>query len=663
LLVIVSPCNAPKTPGKRLRSALLASSALFCLFSASQLWAFDLEDVAAKAKDLAAKKFEAPKSNLPAEFRDMKFADYQKIRFREEKAEWATDKTPFKLSFYHQGMHFDTPVKINEVTATDVHEIKYDAGRFDFGDVKFDPKATEKLGYAGFRVLYPINKDDKNDEVMTMLGASYFRVIGKGQVYGLSARGMAIDTAMPSGEEFPRFTEFWIEKPQTDENHLVIFALLDSPRATGAYQLTLRPGTNTVVDVKSRMFLRDKVGKLGVAPLTSMFLFGANQPSRVPNYRRELHDSSGLSIQAANGEWIWRPLNNPKHLSVSSFSVENPRGFGLLQRGREFSHYEDLDDRYDKRPSAWIEPKGDWGKGTVDLVEIPTADETNDNIVAFWKPETQPAPGESVDFNYRLHWTMDEKAIHSPDLGWVKQTLRSIGDVRQSNLIRQPDGTVAFLVDFVGPVLAALPDDPTIRSQVTTDDNTELVENNLRYNPVTKGYRLTLRLKVKDNNKPIEMRAYLLRELPAEPGKEPALLVTEKDKAEQKAAAAKATKEAKEAPKATDKPEVAKADAAKPEAQKAEAGKPAKADVAKADAAKAEAIKPDAAAAKPEAVTETAKTDAADRPEAALADAARVKDGKESQQPAHGPASTLPDSAKTLQVLTETWSYQLPADE
>jgi glucans biosynthesis protein len=228
-----------------------------------------------------------------------------------------------------------------------------------------------------------------------MLGASYFRVVGKDQVYGLSARGMAIDTALPSGEEFPRFTEFWIERPKPGEKQLVIFALLDSPRATGAYRLTLRPGTDTIVDVKSQMYLRDKVTKLGIAPLTSMFLFGANQPSKVLNYRRELHDSSGLSIHAGNGEWIWRPLNNPKHLSVSNFTVENPRGFGLLQRGRNFSHYEDLDDNYDKRPSAWIEPEGDWGKGSVDLVEIPTADETNDNIVAFWSPEKLPEPGKT----------------------------------------------------------------------------------------------------------------------------------------------------------------------------------------------------------------------------------------------------------------------------
>ena len=578
--MIVSPCNAPKLSAKRLRNALVTGSALFCLFGAGQLWAFSLDDVSAKAKELAGQKYEAPRSNLPNEFREMKFADYQKIRFRNEKAEWADQNTPFKLSFYHQGMHFDTPVKINEVTADSVQEIKYDPTRFDFGDVKFDPKATEQLGYAGFRVLYPINKADKQDEIMTMLGASYFRVVGKGQAYGLSARGMAIDTALPSGEEFPRFTEFWIERPKPGDKHLVIFALLDSPRATGAYRLILRPGTDTVVDVKSQMFLRDKVSKLGVAPLTSMFLFGANQPSKVLNYRRELHDSSGLSIHAGNGEWIWRPLNNPKHLSVSNFTVENPRGFGLLQRGRDFSHYEDLDDNYDKRPSAWIEPEGDWGKGTVNLVEIPTADETNDNIVAFWSPAELPEIGKPLDVSYRLHWTMDEKALHPSDSAWVKQTLRSTGDVKQSNLIRQPDGSVAYLVDFEGPSLKALPSDAAVRSQVSVSDNAELVENSVRYNEHTKGWRLTLRMKIKDAGKPTEMRAALVQDVPPPAPEQDSSHVLKADKVLAKQHEKQAKKDAKD---------------------------------------------------------------------------------KEAKQPEAAPAT--PEPIKTEQVLTETWSYQLPADE
>ncbi|SDI38908.1 glucan biosynthesis protein G [Pseudomonas panipatensis] len=494
-----------------LRDLLLAGSAILAM-GAGQAWAFNLDDVASQAKKLASEKYSAPASNLPSVFSEMKFADYQQIRFRMDKAYWADEKTPFKISFYHQGMHFDTPVKINEVTSSNVKEIKYDPSRFDFGTLKFDENATKDLGYAGFRVLFPINKADKLDEITTFLGASYFRVVGKGQAYGLSARGLALDTALPSGEEFPRFREFWIERPKSQDKHLVIFALLDSPRATGAYRLVLRPGTDTVVDVKARVFLRDKVSKLGVAPLTSMFLFGSNQPSAQHNYRPELHDSTGLQIHAGNDEWIWRPLNNPKHLSVSSYSVENPKGFGLLQRGREFSRYEDLDDRYDLRPSAWIEPMGDWGKGSVELVEIPTPDETNDNIVAFFNPEKRPEPGQSLDYSYRLHWTMDEDALHSQKIALVKQTLRSVGDVKQANLIRQPDGSTALVVDFEGANLKALPADAPVTTQVSTDDNAEVKENNLRYNPVTQGWRLTLRIKVKDSKKPTEMRAALVKD-------------------------------------------------------------------------------------------------------------------------------------------------------
>ncbi|WJV64755.1 glucan biosynthesis protein G [Pectobacteriaceae bacterium CE70] len=474
------------------------------------VWAFSIDDVAQQAEKLAAKGFEAPKSNLPAQFRDMKFADYQQIRFKQDKSYWNAAKTPFKLQFYHQGMYFDLPVKINEVTATSVNEIKYSPDYFDFGSVNHDPETVKNLGFAGFKVLYPINKADKYDEIVSMLGASYFRVVGKGQVYGLSARGLAIDTALPSGEEFPRFREFWIERPKPNDNHLVIYALLDSPRSTGAYRFVVYPGRDTVVNVEARIYLRDKVGKLGIAPLTSMYLFGANQPSPTLNYRPELHDSDGLSIHAGNGEWIWRPLNNPKHLAVSTYTIESPKGFGLLQRGRNFLSYEDLDDRYDLRPSGWVEPLGDWGKGKVELVEIPTSDETNDNIVAFWTPDVLPEKGKPLDMKYRLRFTSDEDQLHTPGIAYVKRTMRSTGDVKQSNLIRQPDGTTAFLVDFVGPEMAKMDPATPVTPQVSIGANGEIVEDSVRYNPVTHGWRLTLRLRVKDNKQPTEMRAALV---------------------------------------------------------------------------------------------------------------------------------------------------------
>ncbi|HFK7159642.1 TPA: glucans biosynthesis glucosyltransferase MdoH [Escherichia coli] len=430
----------------------LSAAVMLTLYTSSS-WAFSIDDVAKQAQSLAGKGYEAPKSNLPSVFRDMKYADYQQIQFNHDKAYWNNLKTPFKLEFYHQGMYFDTPVKINEVTATAVKRIKYSPDYFTFGDVQHDKDTVKDLGFAGFKVLYPINSKDKNDEIVSMLGASYFRVIGAGQVYGLSARGLAIDTALPSGEEFPRFKEFWIERPKPTDKRLTIYALLDSPRATGAYKFVVMPGRDTVVDVQSKIYLRDKVGKLGVAPLTSMFLFGPNQPSPANNYRPELHDSNGLSIHAGNGEWIWRPLNNPKHLAVSSFSMENPQGFGLLQRGRDFSRFEDLDDRYDLRPSAWVTPKGEWGKGSVELVEIPTNDETNDNIVAYWTPDQLPEPGKEMNFKYTITFSRDEDKLHAPDNAWVQQTRRSTGDVKQSNLIRQPDGTIILSHDFVEAAL------------------------------------------------------------------------------------------------------------------------------------------------------------------------------------------------------------------
>lgn len=476
----------------------------------SSAWAFSINDVAKDAQSLAKKSYEAPKSNLPSVFRDMKYADYQQIQFNHDKAYWNNIKTPFKLEFYHQGMYFETPVKINEVTATSVKEIKYSPDYFNFGNVQHDKDTVKDLGFAGFKVLYPINSKNKNDEIVSMLGASYFRVLGQGQVYGLSARGLAIDTALPSGEEFPRFREFWIERPKPNDKRLTIYALLDSPRATGAYRFVIMPGRDTAVDVQSKVYLRDKVGKLGVAPLTSMFLFGSSQPSPTVNYRPELHDSNGLSIHAGNDEWIWRPLNNPKHLAVSSYATENPKGFGLLQRGRHFSRYEDLDDRYDLRPSAWVTPQGDWGKGTVQLVEIPTNDETNDNIVAYWTPDQLPEPGKEMNFKYTINFTRDEDKLHAADSAWVMQTRRSVGDVKQSNLIRQPDGTTAFIIDFVGTEMKKLPQDTDVAAQTSIGDNGQIVDSNVRYNPVTKGWRLTLRVKVKDPKKTTDMRAALV---------------------------------------------------------------------------------------------------------------------------------------------------------
>ena len=502
-------------PAPRVRSALHALACFMPMFWSAQGNAFTLDDVTAQARALMDKPYAAPVSNLPPVFSNMQFADYQKMQPRSDRFEWRDLPTPFRLNFYHQGMQFNAPVRINEINDTGVQEIKYDAERFDFGNLQFDKAATSALGYAGFRVLYPINQPGKLDEIVSFLGASYFRVIGKGQVYGLSSRGLAIDTAPPGAEEFPNFREFWIQRPQASDRSMVIYALLDSPRATGAYRFTVTPGgKDAVVDVQARIFARsDSIKSLGIAPLTSMFLYGPNQQSDVKrgNYRPAIHDSNGLAIHTGQGEWLWRPLNNPPQLAISAFEVDNPKGFGLLQRGREFARYEDLRDRYDLRPSAWIEPQGDWGKGHVTLMEIPTPDETNDNIVAYWTPATALRRGEMRQFAYRMHWTTDEPALHATGNAWVKQTLHSESEELQANLIRKLDGASAYMIDFEGPAVAQVPTGTAVNPQVDVGSNAELLGVSIARNPAIAGWRVTVRMRVKNPALPVEMRAALLQ--------------------------------------------------------------------------------------------------------------------------------------------------------
>jgi len=479
----------------------MVAAALLCLLPPQKAAAFGFNEVALRAKALAAAPFKKPAGNLPKELQELGYEQYWDIRFKPDKMLWRNAGLPFEIGFFHPGFHYNLPVKINEITSEKIRAIKLDPDAFDYGANKIDPNAARGLGFAGFRVHYPVNTPRYKDEVLAFLGASYFRALGREQLYGASARGLAIDTALNSGEEFPRFVEFWIEHPAPTAEQLTIYGLLDSPRATGAYRFVLKAGTETALDVKARLYLRDNVGKLGLAPLTSMFFFGENQRPERDDYRPEVHDSDGLSIHAANGEWIWRPLANPKRLLVTSFALTDPAGFGLVQRDREFSHYEQLDSRYDLRPSVWVEPRGPWGAGRVELVQIPAPDETNDNIVAFWVPDAPPRPKEPLDVEYRLLWQKDTDT--HPAQSWVVQTRRGQG------YVRKPDNSIGFVLDFDGPALRALAPDGTVEGVVSADANGELIEAKTRRNDVTGTWRITLRVRRLDDNKPLELRAHL----------------------------------------------------------------------------------------------------------------------------------------------------------
>jgi glucans biosynthesis protein len=475
-------------------------AAILLCSAAPAALAFGLDDVGARAHSLADHPYKAPSVDMPAELRDLDYDAYRDIRFRPEKALWAAEKLPFELMFFHQGRAVPEAVRMNVIEPSGERAVPFDPALFDYGKNKLDPRAWRGLGFNGFRVHYALNKPGYKDEVVVFQGASYFRALGKGQAYGLSARGLAVDTAAPEGEEFPRFVEFWIERPRPSASSLTIYALLDSRRIAGAYRFVLTPGTETVMQVTARLYARDKIGKLGLAPLTSMFTFGENQPGH-DDYRPEVHDSDGLSIQLGNGEWVWRPLVNPRRLLVTSFGTTNPRGFGLMQRDRSPASYEDPEAQYERRPSAWIEPVGNWGAGRVELVQIPTPDETNDNIVAFWVPDVSAAPGKPFDFAYRLRW---QSAGTTPaGVGWTVQTRRGRG------FVRRPDGDINYVVDFDGPALRTLGNSTDVEPVIWVDANAEVRERNLFKNPVTGAWRMTVRIKRNDTAKPVELRAYL----------------------------------------------------------------------------------------------------------------------------------------------------------
>jgi periplasmic glucans biosynthesis protein len=474
-----------------------------CLVAASAAAApFGLDDVVAIARTMANSAQKVPDNEMSKELLDLDYDQYRDIRFRADHATWRKEKLPFELMFFHPGFHYQRAVRIHEITPSGVRDISFNPReQFDYGKNNIDVSKLRAPGFAGFRVHYALNTPGYKDEVVAFLGASYFRALGKGQVYGISARGLAIDTALGSGEEFPAFTEFWIDRPQPNATQLTIYALLDSRRVTGAYRFVVKPGVDTSMEVSARVFLREQVTKVGIAPLTSMYFFGENQPNPTINdFRPEVHDSDGLSIHSGTGEWIFRPLVNPKRLLVTSYTLTNPIGFGLMQRDRRFSHYEDLESRFEKRPSVWVQPIGQWGAGRVELVQIPTPDETNDNIVAYWVPDTLAAPKQMMAYDYRLVWQMDN--ADRPPQSWVTQTRRG------HSFRKSPDDSIDFVIDFEGPGFMKLTPEAKVEPVVSAQ-NAEVREAIAYPNVVSNGYRLAIRVKRQDDTKPVELRAFL----------------------------------------------------------------------------------------------------------------------------------------------------------
>ena len=465
---------------------------------------FDFEDVVRRARDLASADFDTASPALPEALNKLDFDAWRDIRFRPEKAFLGANGSQFRLQLFHLGHLYRRPVTINTIRDGIAAPIPYSASLFDYGRTKIDKPLPVNLGFAGFRLHYPLNSPKIFDEVIAFLGASYFRFLGRDQHYGMSARALAVE-AGTTNEEFPFFREFWIETPEPDADQATIYALLDGPSTTGAYRFDLYPGVETAIEVSVQLFPRKPNVKFGLAPLTSMFFIGEDDHRYNDDFRPELHDSDGLLIHSGTGEWIWRPLRNPVRPEVSAFLDKDIRGFGLLQRDRDFDHYQDLDLAYEMRPSVWVEPRGSWGEGRVELVELPTGHETNDNIVASFVPKDSPEPGKAFSYAYRLAAGLDLAQL-SPN-GRALNTYQTVAAALGSADLPVP-GSRRFIIDFTGGDVAYYLADPQLVEVVPSTSQGTITRSFIVPNAHTKGFRAVLDVQLEPGQS-ADLRAFL----------------------------------------------------------------------------------------------------------------------------------------------------------
>ncbi|MGB5445229.1 MAG: glucan biosynthesis protein [Psychromonas sp.] len=467
---------------------------------------FTFEDLKALAKASAEKPYSATVVAAPELIDKIDYDQHWKIRFKEDQSLYPDGKNA-PVQLFYPGRYFPQPVEIYIRDDENlVHDVPFNNDYFDMPSDSLAHDLPKGFGFAGFRIMRPGMKPDW----VSFLGASYFRTDGPEGQYGLSARGIAINTGMNQPEEFPRFKAFWLGPAEQKGDDLSVWALLDGPSISGAYRFGLakdnKRAKGHITSVEAHLYMRDDVERLGIAPLTSMYWYSEKNKTIAKDWRPEIHDSDGLAIQTGSGQQIWRPLNNPQSVSTNSFIDENPKGFGLIQRDRDFDHYQDDGVFYNKRSSAWIKPNGDWGKGAVQLVEIPTIDETFDNIVAYWVPEKPARKGDVFTFAYDIEWRpLDPK---SKELASVVSTRQGIGGIPGQPV---PEGVDKMVIDFEGPALKGLDRDMKIKPVIEAS-NGEIVEPIGVYQVVgTDHWRLTFDYK-QSNKDPVSIRAYLTKE-------------------------------------------------------------------------------------------------------------------------------------------------------
>jgi glucans biosynthesis protein len=435
---------------------------------------------------------EAP---LPDSLRSIDWSTYRTIRYRPERALWRDQPGHFEAQFFHLGFIYRTPVAIFVTSGDRTEPLAFSREAFAYDGVP-TPEAGIALGYSGLRLHTNLNSDQYRDEIIVFQGGTYFRSLGRGNAFGLSARALAIDTGEPTPEEFPRFSELQLLKPGPDDRSQWVLALIEGKRVTGAAAFRITPGDDTCVDVALSLFFREPVGVLGLAPFSSMHLYGESAyresaPRPDPVRRPEVHDSDGLVYESRAGERVFRPLMNPLRTRVSNYRLDSPRGFGLVQRDRDFASYQDREQRYEERPSAWVEPIGDWGKGQLRLLEFATELDSDDNIATLWVPDQVPADGLSV--RYRIHFGSSVEAA-------------GFGRVSATHVSGQGPERASFTIDFQVPRAEQV--QAPVELELSAPD-AKVVSQHVHLDPRFGGFHAQFELERADAARLSELRAYL----------------------------------------------------------------------------------------------------------------------------------------------------------
>lgn len=464
---------------------------------------FNFSDVIQIARTQGMRPF-VPVAPIPESLAGLSYNQYQEIRFKPTASLWYGTPRRFHVMPVPAGLYYNHCVSLNVIGAQGVVPLRFSKSDFTFPSAALAGKMPQHLCAAGFKLTYPLAGPDIQNQFLVFAGASYFRAVGRSNRFGLSARGLAVNTAFPPDEEFPAFRRFWLREPEPNATSFTLYALLAGASVSGAYRFEVKPGEATALAVKAVLFFRRTPRVIGIAPLTSMFLYGEGTPRPPGEWRPAVHDSDGLQIENGDHEWLWRPLINPLNFLVSSFTLNNPRGFGLMQRDQDFSSYEDLGARYDLRPSGWVVPEGAWGKGRVELVEIPSPSETEDNIVAYWVPQARPQPERAYTYQYRiLFGNADETR---PPAGYVVHTF--VGSGHNPGLPCKLDrDSLRFIVDFAGRIP---PWSADIHGIVSAGGFASVKDVSVERNESAGGYRLSFQVAPEPRH-PLELRTFLKR--------------------------------------------------------------------------------------------------------------------------------------------------------